>query len=405
VKGVRKVDLSVRNLAIALTFVLCLSALSGVSRAASEPVSIVWITDTQYLADRFPNNFDAMCNWIVENSEEYNIKMVVHTGDIVEHASNLTEWDRVNHSLGILLDNGIPYCWNAGNHDQLGGTWYGKNYVALDSTLLREKPYWCSDSLEGKNTAVFFEVADWTFLVINMEFNANESVLRWARNLLSLYPDSHALIAMHSFMNETCAYDDWAIKVRDTVVASNPNVFLTLNGHFMENSRTSRTFVDGVHELFFNYQHTKGGLGDSAVRILTFDREGGIIRVSTFNPVTGESLADPDNQFVLDIPFDDLTPDLSIYDAPSSSLPDAAASESSPVENLTEIPSTTVTLLNQSDNKLSESGVEGVTAPESRADPLASPIAELAVSCAILVVLTFVVVKRGKRDFRVVKYL
>ena len=398
-------DLSVKHPAIALTFVLCLSALSGVSRAASEPVSIVWITDTQYLAERFPNNFDAMSNWIVENSDEYNIKMVVHTGDIVEHASNLTEWNRANHSLGILLDNGIPYCWNAGNHDQLGGTWYGKNYIALNSTLLLEKPYWCSDSLEGKNPAVFFEVADWSFLVINMEFNANETVLQWARNLLSLYPDSHALIAMHSFMNETCGYDDWATNVRDTVVASNPNVFLTLNGHFMEKSRTSKTFVDGRHELFFNYQHTKGGLGDSAMRILTFNRDSGIIRVSTYNPVTGESLADPDNQFVLDIPFDDLTPDLSIYDVPSLSLPDSAESGSSPVEILPEIPSTTVTPLNQSDNKLSEGQVEDVGAPESRPDPSSSPIAEHAVSCAILAILTFVAVKRGKREFRTVRYL
>lgn len=301
--------LKTRIAAVLFLFFLCLDLMSPLSQAISEPIfSVVWITDTQYLVDRFPNNLDVICNWIVNNSEIYNVKMVIHTGDIVEHSSNLTEWYRANDSMGILLDNGIPYCWNAGNHDQLGKIWSDMNFTAFNTTLLSEKPYWVDAKIEGKNTAVHFTSEDWDFLIVNIEFRANDTVLGWANDLLDSHPASHVIIGTHSYLNETCTYDDWAIHFRDTVLANHSNVFMTLNGHFIASSRTNRTFVDNRHELFFNYQHTNGGLGDSTIRILTFMKDKGIISVSTYNPVTGTFLTDSDNQFMLDIPFDDREP-------------------------------------------------------------------------------------------------
>ena len=46
--------------------------------------SIVWITDTQYLSKSYPAYFDNLCRWIVAHRNVYNVKMVVHTGDIVD---------------------------------------------------------------------------------------------------------------------------------------------------------------------------------------------------------------------------------------------------------------------------------------------------------------------------------
>ncbi len=43
--------------------------------------------------------------------------MVIHTGDIVNDEANQTEWANANESMSMLLNNGIPYCWDAGNHD------------------------------------------------------------------------------------------------------------------------------------------------------------------------------------------------------------------------------------------------------------------------------------------------
>lgn len=87
--------------------------------------SVIWITDTQYLSQMYPSYFDALCRWIVNNVQKYNVKMVIHTGDLVDTEGNQTQWEAANHSMSLLLDAGIPYCWNAGNHDFNETCWIG----------------------------------------------------------------------------------------------------------------------------------------------------------------------------------------------------------------------------------------------------------------------------------------
>lgn len=268
--------------------------------------SIVWITDTQYMSERFPENFDSLCNWIVDYSEVLNIKAVIHTGDMVQHPESLGEWNRASHSIGILLKKNIPYCWDAGNHDKLGSSWYGKSFRAFDTKLMSGKDYWVDDILDGKNTALYFRAADWDFLIINMEFQPTCRVMNWANQLIERYPNCHTIIATHAYLNGVGEYEEWTHSYEQSyfeekVLGSHSNVFLTLNGHFQDGN-TGRTFAVNRHELFFNYQHT-GGEGDATLRILTFSREEDAIFVNTINIVTNQFLTDPENCFTLDIPF------------------------------------------------------------------------------------------------------
>lgn len=92
------------------------------------------MTDTQYLSQNYPEEFDRACQWIVDNKEAYDIQMVVHTGDIVNTGTDLNQWANANHSLGVLFDNGVPYCWDAGNHDRTSGS--GSGRISQRSTLL-----------------------------------------------------------------------------------------------------------------------------------------------------------------------------------------------------------------------------------------------------------------------------
>ena len=270
--------------------------------------SIIWITDTQYLSEKSPHNFNVVCNWIVDNSEVLNTKAVIHTGDIVENPLNIKEWNRANHSMSILLNNDIPYCWNAGYHDKFAASWYGKNYAAFNTTIMWETNYWTGNKLDGKNTAIHFEVSNLDFLIINLEFQPNFEALQWANHLLELYPNHHTIIATHAYMNGTGMYPEWTNCLEQkyfeqNVLAKHPNVFMTLNGHFGGDSRSKRTFIDDRHELFFNYQHINGGQGDSSIRILTFSREEDEIFVNTYNPISKQFLTDAENHFILDIPF------------------------------------------------------------------------------------------------------
>jgi len=126
-------DTQNRNVFILLFVLLLISCeFIPLTLASESTFSVIWITDTQYLLQTYPSDFDNTCNWIISNKDTYNIKIVVHTGDIVNTASDLDQWENANHSMGMLLDNGIPYCWDAGNHDDQSA-WNGLNFKALNA--------------------------------------------------------------------------------------------------------------------------------------------------------------------------------------------------------------------------------------------------------------------------------
>jgi hypothetical protein len=269
--------------------------------ASESSFSVVWITDTQYLSQKYPNDFNNTCRWIVNNRSKYNIKMVVHTGDIVNDAWNSVEWENANHSMGILLDNGIPYCWDAGNHDDYP-YWSGENYAAFNTTLMSGKPYWISDHSDGRSTAVQFKVGNWSFVIVNIEFGASDSVLTWTNSILDAHPKSYAIVATHAYLSEDCKYSTWATHLQNTVLNGHTNVFMTLNGHYHGNSNANRTLVGERNELFFDYQYLDNEKGGATVRILTFNMSEGKIHITTYKPYTAQFVIDPDNQFSLAIP-------------------------------------------------------------------------------------------------------
>lgn len=282
---------------------LTVCLLMPLALASESTFSVVWITDTQYLSQTYPDYFDSMCQWIVNNRDAYNVKMVVHTGDIVNYATDLSQWKNANHSMGILLDNDIPYCWDAGNHDQSAGSWDGKDFVAFNVTLMEQKAYWTGDSFDGKNTAVSFNFSGYNFLIVNVEFHANSSELQWANDVLDAHPNSHVILATHAYIDEICGYDAWALELQDTVLANHSNVFMTLNGHYYSNGNANRTRVDQRDELFFNRQNLDDQKGGATVRILTFDLAQGKINVKTYETYAGQFVTDSDNEFTLETPF------------------------------------------------------------------------------------------------------
>src|SRR4030067_2643223 len=169
------------------------------SESSNDTFSIVQITDTQYLTWMNPSLNYATTEWVVNNSMNYNLKMVIHTGDLVDTPDHASEWSVANEAMMTLYKNGIPYCSSAGNHDQLppnetanlwvgdsNTDWWGSQYPAFNQTIMRRQPYWVSDIFNGKNTAVSFSYLNYNFLIINIEFLANSSVLDWMATLMKI---------------------------------------------------------------------------------------------------------------------------------------------------------------------------------------------------------------------------
>jgi hypothetical protein len=311
-KSTRKPELPVFLLIAILSVTLL--ACAGMSSVSAETTaeasngendfSIVWITDTQYLSAYHPTYFTSLCNWISKHAAEYNIKMVVHTGDLVNSESNQTQWINANTSMSVLLNAGIPYCWDAGNHDYNATCWIGNQFAAFNPAEMAQRPYWVGDAEGGQSTAVHLSVNDWDFLILNLANEANDATLSWANNLLDANPESHAIVATHFYLNRTGGYEEWASKLRNSVLATHSSVFLTLSAHVYPLASSGfRSQVGDRHELVFNRQEKDNTMGAASLRILTFKLAQGTIDVKTFYLYSNTFLTDAENQFTLNTNF------------------------------------------------------------------------------------------------------
>jgi hypothetical protein len=269
---------------------------------ADSTFSVIWITDTQYLTQNYLTYFNGLTQWIIQNKDAYNVKMVVHTGDLVEDEGNRAQWEIANQSMTTLLADNIPYCWCAGNHDFNSSCWIGNQYASFNPQTLQNQPYWVASDSSGLSTAVHFNVNGWDCLILNLAFHANTSTLNWANNLLNEYPQSHAIVATHAYLDDKGKHDTWATNLKNTVMETHPNVFLTLNGHY--HPASSKTLkVGDRYELFFNRQDVDGEMGADSARILTFDTAKGTINVQTYIVYDSQFLTDANNNFTLDSSF------------------------------------------------------------------------------------------------------
>jgi hypothetical protein len=265
--------------------------------------SIMQITDTQYLSASDPALYTKTTNWIVNNTQTFNLQMVIHTGDIVDACNDTTQWANANTAQIVLYNNNVPYNWDAGNHDQMctrngagnpNKPWIGINYPAFNATKMETKPYWVSDLFQGKNTATKFTYGGRNYLIINMEYDANSTVINWATNLIQSCPNYSIIVATHEYITPSGNYEErWASALK-TTLTSYPNVFLTMNGHYSASSNsTFQRMVGTREETMFNLQSIDRPKGAATVRIFTFNTTSSTVIVSTYSVYSNIWLTTP----------------------------------------------------------------------------------------------------------------
>jgi hypothetical protein len=258
--------------------------------------SIMQITDTQHLSSTYPTLYTNTTNWIVNNTGTFNVRMVVHTGDIVDGCNDTSQWTNANTAMSVLLNNNVPYSWDAGNHDQFGcwaggpnRGWIGLNYAAFNATTMESKSYWVDDRFQGKNTAVKFTYGGYNFLIINMEYHANSTVIDWMTNLIKSYPSYNVVVATHFYIGINGGYDAWSTNLK-TTLNSYPNVFLTMSGHDISGtdilSSAVKQMVGTREETMFNLQEIDSEHGAATVRLFTFNTTSNTVIVSTYQVYT-----------------------------------------------------------------------------------------------------------------------
>lgn len=250
-----------------------------------ESFSVVVIPDTQGYAELDPKMFYAQMRWAIGKMEEYNVKFVMHVGDIVQ-TDSIEEWDIADRAFTII-EGAIPYNIALGNHD----IEQARGLDNRDSTRANKyfperrfaKRSWFGGTMDGKieNNYTFFSSAGMDFMVVTLEFGPRDVVLDWANALVRAYPQKRVIVVTHAYLsaeherlsdthrrhNATnyvcCRNGNDGEAIWEKFVRKHPNVFLVVSGHEVHTDRNLPTggkltsygdHGNPVHQIMVNYQ-------------------------------------------------------------------------------------------------------------------------------------------------------
>ena len=298
--------------------------------------SMILLPDPQNYV-KFQRNqpiLDMMMNWITERVDSLNIKMVMCTGDLVEHDDIVNpdgkkmdqtgpqQWRAVAKAFG-KLDGKLPYITATGNHDYNIFSYThkpktthfpeyfpaDKNY--LNQQLLRE----VAPNVYGNNS-LENAAYEWRslqgkpYLFLSIEFAPRDTILVWAKELVAQkkYKDHSVILLTHAYLKasnewiDKTGYDlpgaNYGKAIWEKLVYPSSNIKMVISGHIgaVNDARAHVAFKTDknskgitVQQMTFNAQAMGGGHygngGDGWLRILEFMPDGKTVKVKTFSPL------------------------------------------------------------------------------------------------------------------------
>lgn len=276
--------------------------------SAASDFTIIVLPDTQHYSDAYPEIYTAQTQWIVDHKDDLNIVFVSHLGDIVQNNdTDEAEWQAADAAMR-LLDGVVPYGVLPGNHDmQVGGeAIYYEQY--FPSSRFEEYGWWGGSFDKNRYNYQLFSAGGDEYLILHMQYCPTDAAMDWANEVLAAWPTRKAIVSTHSYLSNDGAHmkncqtksngDVNGAQMWNRLIKKNPNVFLVLAGHIPGFSRRDDLEGRVVYQLLSDYQDLPLG-GSGYLRIMTFEPQNDIIRVSTYSPYLDEYLADSGNKFDL----------------------------------------------------------------------------------------------------------
>lgn len=274
---------------------------------ASYDFSFAWITDTQYYSEGFPEVYDAMNTWIVDQAEEREIAYTLHTGDLVEHWDRDLEWERASASMAILDEAGMPYGVTAGNHDNASGRNHTNYWRYFGEDRFTDRPYYGGSLQNNENHYDLIDAGGAEFIILYMGFSIGQPEYDWANEVLARYPERNAIFATHEYLGVDGSYSGQGAEIFEEVIVPNENVFLVLAGHNHGVAyNVKRVGERAVVEMMANYQFAEDEQGRRAtgyLRMLQFDVAAGTMDVNTYSPFLDDEnyFEDEKEEFTVDV--------------------------------------------------------------------------------------------------------
>ncbi len=291
--------------------------------------TLVVLPDTQFYSESYPQLFADQTRWIAANKDRYDIRYVLHVGDLV-NGDVPPQWANAVAAFANL-DGVVPYAFVPGNHD------YSQFYPVRTSRINTFLPpsrfqSWptfggVKDAGRIENSYHLFSAGGSDWLILALEFGPRNATVAWANSILDQYPDRRAIVMTHAYLYDDGTRYDWAAKgVRQAwnphsysiewdpdgtndgeelwqkMIRQHPNVVWTLNGHVSNDGLGRLTSKNDagldVVQTCVNYQMLDLG-GQGYLRLMEFRPDGKTVQIKTYSPYNGAYLTDPQNQFMV----------------------------------------------------------------------------------------------------------
>lgn len=271
--------------------------------------SIAIIPDTQQevLANGISKGlFANRSRWLAENSEKFDLRYVIHTGDVVNWGdADESQLVVASDAMKILDDAGIPVIYSLGNHDTaavgVGGsaadpsntkarlrdtTAFNKYFstTRYPDLITREK---------GKvdNAYVLFEAGGVKWMILSLELWPRTEVIEWANTVVEAHPNHNVIVSTHSYidangniLSSNGGYGaNSPIYLFNTFIKKHVNIKMVFSGHAGQSAVGTSKGVNG--NKIVNILGCFHANNQNPVRILEIDVKNGTISGTLKSPI------------------------------------------------------------------------------------------------------------------------
>jgi len=268
------------------------SAAAESGPAAAGSYTFAWMSDTQYYSASYPYIYDAMTKWLGQNTAAWNIRAVLHTGDVVDDMTQTVQWRQARAAMA-LLDPAVPLCMLAGNNDVNDDTAdytaylanFGSGYYTFRDGAQRQ---WFQD---GRAQAMLLDVGAQHWLFLALGYGVGQEAVDWAAGVLKQYPDRTAVLMTHDYLKDDGTRSKNGKELYKALVKPFANLRLVLCGHKSEALVSTEALDDNgdgtndrtVCQMLCDYQNGEKG-GSGYLRLMTVDPAAGTLTVRTYSP-------------------------------------------------------------------------------------------------------------------------
>ncbi|MBE5744023.1 MAG: hypothetical protein E7358_04845 [Clostridiales bacterium] len=178
--------------------------------------SFMAIGDTQRVAELYPDKMHYIYDYVLDNVESKKVKYVIGLGDITEHDLPY-EWEAAERQIS-RLNGKVPYSIVRGNHDTSGVEYDMTKLTNFDQLFGSEnseyaKQYtYCyegeSKAFRARNTVHFFTAGNHDYMIVSLDFGANDGVLKWASEIISNHPNHNVIVTTHAYLDKEANFID-----------------------------------------------------------------------------------------------------------------------------------------------------------------------------------------------------